>query len=134
MVLSASDRAALDAILAPKDIIGPASPNYQSNSETWSLQKNRNPQLVVVPRTLPQLQATLKYLCRASDIDFAVRSGGMGSSSATDVVISMNAFDEFNFDGTAQTVVVGTGQTWGDIDRKMEEQAVGFTSVSSFLW
>jgi FAD/FMN-containing dehydrogenase len=92
-------------------------------------QKNRNPKLVLRPKSIGALQRMLTYLCESSDLDFAVRSGGIGSSSAEDVVLSINAFDSFEFDDETKVATIGAGQTWGDVDRKMEEAAPGYAGL-----
>ena len=67
----------------------------------------------------------MKYLCESS-LDFGIRSGGLGSSSAKDVVVSMSAFDDVVFSPEDETVLIGAGQTWGDVDRKMADVAPGY--------
>ena len=80
------------------------------------------------PRTVPALQKVLQYLYDSS-LDFAVRSGGVGPSSAKDVVLSLIAFNEMKFDAASETVIIGAGQPWRDIDRKMEELAPGYVGM-----
>jgi cysteine desulfurase len=132
MVLTESHRAALDKILSVDEIIDVSHPDYLSNTETWSAQKNCKPGRVLRPRTLSSLQDTVKYLCDTKEINFAVRSGGVGSSSAPDVVLSMVAFDEFAADVATDSVVVGAGQTWGDVDRKLEGALPGYAGQNTF--
>lgn len=55
----------------------------------------------------------------------------MGSSSASDVLISLSAFDKFEYNAEDQTVVIGAGQTWGEVDRKVEENAPGHAGTSN---
>lgn len=80
------------------------------------------------PQIVPALQKILQYLCE-SDLDFAVRSGGVGSSSAKDVVLSLTAFNEMKVDAASETVIIGAGQPWRDVDRKMEELAPGYVGM-----
>jgi len=68
------------------------------------------------------LSHILAYLSKTS-LDFAVRSQGFGSSSAKDVLISMTAFNGFEFDRENKVVTVGAGQTWESYYIKMEEMA-----------
>ena len=51
----------------------------------------------------------MKYLCESS-LDFGIRSGGLGSSSAKDVVVSMSAFDDVVFSPEDETVLIGAGK------------------------
>jgi FAD/FMN-containing dehydrogenase len=125
MTLSEKHIFAIHKILTAGEIIEPASPEYDLQTRVWSGQKNRHPQLVLKPRSLPALQKIIKYLCE-SDLDFAVRSGGAGSSSASDIVLNISAFNGFRFDKNTEVATVGAGQIWGDIDRKIEESAPGY--------
>ncbi|PGH09474.1 cysteine desulfurase, mitochondrial [Blastomyces parvus] len=116
--------------LATDEIIEPSSDQYASETDFWSAHKNPKPQLVLRPKSLPALQRTVEYLC-ASELDFAVRSGANNTAGAKDVQLSMNAFDAFEFDRNSESVTIGAGQTWGEVDRKMEEGAPGYTVLST---
>jgi|SRR5882757_6223103 cysteine desulfurase len=124
MPLGSSDLSAMRETFAADEIIEQSSPSYSKETKVWSFQKNQNPHLVLRPKSLRSLQKAVEYLC-SSTLDFGVRSGGVGSSSGKDVVLSMTAFNDFNFDPDSETVVLGAGQTWGDVDRKMEEISPG---------
>ena len=117
--------------LQPEDLIEPSSPSYRSESLTWAAQKNLQPRLVVRPTTFESLSKILAHLSK-SPLDFAVRSQGFGSSSAKDVLISMTAFDEFEFDREKEVVTVGAGQTWEGYYKKMEETAPEYNGMSAF--
>lgn len=114
------------SFLTPSEAINPASPLYARESQVWSAQKNKHPKLVARPQTIETLSKLLRAL-NDSDLDFNVRSGGCGSASASDVLISMSAFDGFEFDREKEVVTVGAGQVWRDVDRKVEEQAPGYS-------
>ncbi|KAK0887585.1 hypothetical protein LTR02_017085 [Friedmanniomyces endolithicus] len=60
-----------------------------------------------------------------SDLDFAIRSTGTGSVSARDVIISTQGFKSWFFDKAAETVTVGAGLDWGEVDALMEDGAPG---------
>jgi FAD/FMN-containing dehydrogenase len=47
-----------------------------------------------------------------------------------DVLISLAAFDSFDFDRTTETITIGAGQVWGEVDRKMEEFGPGYAGVA----
>lgn len=101
----------LKTLLTDSEIIEPSSPSYITESRTWAAQKNLHPRLVLRPTSLQSLSATLAYLS-STQLDFAIRSQGFSSSSAKDVLISMTAFDGFEFDRENEVVTVGAGQKW----------------------
>jgi hypothetical protein len=84
-------------LLHHEEVVTPSSPSYVELSRTWAAQKNLKPHLVVQPKDLHSLSHLIAFLER-SELDFAVRCAGMGSASAKDVLISMSAFDSFEFD------------------------------------
>ena len=121
----------LKAILPEDDVLEPNSPAFAAHSLPWSLSYDQSPRLVVRPSTEPLLRDTVRYLCESNELDFAVRSRGLGSSSATDVVLSLRAFTDFEFDPARETVDVGAGLNWGDVDVKLAELAPGYLLVGS---
>ena len=116
------------SLLSSKEIIEPSSSSYHSESTPWAAQKNLHPRLVIRPTTLESLSTALAYLSKSS-LDFGVRSQGFGSSSAKDVLISMTAFDRFDFDRENEVVTVGAGQTWEEYYKKMEEVAPEYNGI-----
>jgi hypothetical protein len=50
-----------------------------------------------------------------------------------DVLVSLAAFDSFEFDPDNETITIGAGQVWGEVDRKMEEFAPGYASTAPFI-
>lgn len=116
--------------LSSSEIIFPASPLYERESCTWAAQKDLKPKIIARPSTVSSLAALLSFLTH-SNLDWAVRCTGVGSSSASDVLISVSAFDKFEYNAEDQTVVIGAGQTWGEVDRKVEENAPGHAGTSS---
>ena len=115
-------------LLSPEEIIEPSSPSYHSESRTWAAQKNLHPHLVLRPTTLESLGNVLAYLSK-TPLDVAVRSQGFGSSSAKDVLISMTAFEGFEFDREKEVVTVGAGQTWEEYYKKMEAVAPDYAGI-----
>ncbi|KAJ6149295.1 hypothetical protein N7471_000494 [Penicillium samsonianum] len=116
--------------LSSSEIIFPASPLYERESCTWAAQKDLKPKIIARPSTVSSLAALLSFLTH-SNLDWAVRCTGVGSSSASDVLISVSAFDKFEYNAEDQTVVIGAGQTWGEVDRKVEENAPGHAVVGT---
>ena len=47
-----------------------------------------------------------------TDLDFKVRSQGYGNGTAKDVVISLTAFDKFEWDEESKIVTLGAGAKW----------------------
>lgn len=68
-----------------------------------------------------------------TDLDIGVRSSGYGSASARDVLISMSAFDEFEFDKDKEILTIGAGQPWRDYYEKMEKIAPEYQGTLSVL-
>lgn len=122
--------ARIKTLLKAEEIIEPSSPSYHSESLTWAAQKNLHPRLVVRPTTSSALSKTLAYLSQ-TPLDFAVRSQGFGSSSAKDVLISMTAFDGFEFDRENEVVTVGAGQAWEEYYKKMERVAPDYAGMTT---
>lgn len=118
--------------LSSSEIIYPASPLYQKESCTWAAQKDLKPRIIARPCTLSSLAALFSFLTH-SNLNWAVRRTGVGSSSASDVLISLSAFDKFEYNVEDQIVVIGAGQTWGEVDRKVEENAPGHAGTSDFF-
>ncbi|KAF2873051.1 cysteine desulfurase [Massariosphaeria phaeospora] len=113
-------------VLSTDELIEPSSADYHQESQVWSAHKDLHPQLVVRPKTVEALSQVLKVL-NDSNVDFNIRGGGCGSASSSGVLISMSAFDGFEFNKEEEYVVVGAGQLWRHIDAKMEEFAPGYS-------
>src|ERR1700761_109332 len=82
----------LESVLQPSEIVQPGSQLYGEETKTWAAQRNLKPNVLVRPESAQQLARVLAYL-HDTELDFAVRSGGVGSSSAKDVLVSLAAFD-----------------------------------------
>ncbi|KAH7053293.1 cysteine desulfurase [Macrophomina phaseolina] len=100
------------------------------DSKVWAAQKQQNPALVLRPRDPTRLQKLVPYLY-ISGLDFAIRCGGIGSSSAKDVVLSMSAFDSFSYNPGNHTIIVGAGSTWGHVEQELEKVAPGRVAVAA---
>lgn len=107
-----------ETILPESEILDRSSPEFPRHSTPWSVAYEKSPKLVLVPSTLERLQATVKKLCEM-DVDFAVRGRGVGSSSASDVILSMRSFEEIGFDENSEAVLLGSGLDWGQVDEKL---------------
>ncbi|KAF2497449.1 FAD binding domain-containing protein [Lophium mytilinum] len=120
----------ITSLLLPSELFLPSDPLYHSLSRVWSAQKELFPRVVARPATLASLSRLLAAL-NETELDFAIRGGGCGSASATDVLINLEAFSDFKFDKETETVILGAGQVWSSVDRKMEEEAKGYAVVSA---
>ena len=115
------------SLLSHDEVVSPDSPLHEEESQTWSAAKDMKPTLVVRPRTIQSLGKVIAYLFE-KDLDYAVRSQGYGSASAKDVLISLSAFDQFEFDKENATVTLGVGQPWRGYYERMEKVAPDWTS------
>jgi hypothetical protein len=66
-----------------------------------------------------------------SDLDFAIRNTGTGSVSAKDVILSTHGFKSFVFSPEEETVTIGSGFDWGEVDKLMDEKAHGWQVVGA---
>ncbi|KPI38969.1 uncharacterized protein AB675_4445 [Cyphellophora attinorum] len=114
----------LATLVSPDEYLTPekSESEYAAESKTWSAARNEHPAVVIRPQTIETLSSVIKYL-HDTNLDYKVRSRGFGSASARDVVISMTAFDEFEWDAATQTVTLGAGANWGKYYVEMEKAA-----------
>lgn len=109
-------QAALAEILPQEEIFQPSSDNHIKESKVWAAQKQGNPAVFLRPSNATRLQKLVPYLYGC---------GGMGSSSAQDVVLSMSAFNSFKYNPEDHTIVVGGGSTWGHVEQELAKVAPG---------
>lgn len=119
----------LSTLVSSDEYFNPEHPSYALESRTWSAARNEHPSVVIRPRTIETLSAVVKYLS-TTDLTYTVRSQGFGSASARDVVISMTAFDDFDWDADKQIVTLGAGANWRKYYKEMEEVAPKHMSTS----
>ncbi|KAK5126121.1 hypothetical protein LTR85_011476 [Meristemomyces frigidus] len=120
----------LRALLPPDEVFEQGQKGYKEQSEPWSTYAELHPKLVMQPTSLESLQKVVRFLYD-STLDFAVRNTGTGSVSARDVILSTHGFKAFAFDGHSETVRLGSGFAWGEVDALMEERAPGYAVVSA---
>ena len=118
-------------LLKASEIIDPSSAQYKSESQTWQAHRNLHPKLLARPDSLASLSRLVAYLAD-TDLDWAVRCQGIGDASAKDVLISLAGFKEFSFDAENESIIVGGGMTWGEVEEKLQEQAPGYQGKSEF--
>lgn len=120
----------LRSLLPASEVIERDAPGYKDQSAPWSVWADQRPPLVLQPTTLESMSKVVKYLYD-SDLDFAVRNTGTGSVSAKDVILSTHGFKDFKFDEASETVTLGSGFCWGEVDQLMEKHAFGYQVVGA---
>ena len=118
----------LSQLLDPSEVLHVSAKDYISNTQTWSTAKDKKPRLVLRPTTSDSLSRIVKYL-HNTDLNYKVRAQGFGSASATDVLISLSAFDDFEFNKEGKHVILGSGGTWRGYYDRMEAVAPDWTSI-----
>lgn len=112
-------------VLKPSEIVDQSSPEYKLESQTWQAHRNLHPRIMARPNSVDSL-ARLVRLLIDSDLDFAVRCQGVGDASARDVLISLANFKELIFDKDNETIIVGAGCSWAEVETNMAAQAPGY--------
>lgn len=120
----------LRSLLSPSEVIERDSPGYKTAAAPWSVWADQRPPLAVQPTSLPVISEVVKFLYN-SDLDFAIRNTGTGSVSAKDVILSTHGFKDFAFDQESETLTIGSGFSWGEVDRLMEEKTFGWQVVGA---
>ena len=127
--MNPSDFDTINTILSPGELIDPSTDQYKSESQTWQAHRNLRPKVLARPSSIDSLAALVTFLA-ASDLDWAVRCQGIGDASAKDVLISLMAFNDFVFDAQSESIIIGAGTTWGEVEKKLEEEAPGYQGMS----
>lgn len=120
----------LSQLVDPSEVLAASSVDYIANTQTWSTAKDKKPRLVLRPTTTESLTKIVKYL-HNTNLDYKVRSRGFGSASATDVLISLTAFDDFEFNKEGEYVILGAGGTWRGYYDRMEAATQDWTIVAA---
>ena len=115
-----------DPVSALSDVIAhPPSAGYGEKTSVWSADGQQAPAIVIEPQHLAQLQAVIKYLYESS-LHFAIKNGGVGSTSARDVLLILSNFKELQFSAESESLSVGGGALWSDVDSYMAREAPGW--------
>jgi FAD/FMN-containing dehydrogenase len=117
----------LKTLVSPDEILTSDSPVWKTNTETWSAAHYLNPKLVLRPTSVESLSRIVAFVGK-TDLDFKVRSQGYGNASAKDVLISLTAFDQFEWDEKNKVVTLGPGMPWAKYYDEMPKVAPGWTS------
>lgn len=110
----------LKSLLSSEEIIEQGTPEYEHGTSTWDFASNLHPKVLLRPNSIGKLSKVIEFLAK-SDLDFAVRSLGFGNASARDVLVSLEEFNDFEWDEERKIVTLGVGQAWVDFYRKMEK-------------
>ncbi|KAF6812124.1 cysteine desulfurase [Colletotrichum plurivorum] len=101
-------------------VVKPEDELYALHSEPFAIQKQQNPQVVLVPESTDELAAILRFLY-ASDLDFAIRGHGFKSPSAKHVVVSTMSFNDLEYDPVKKIATVGASATWSEVVAYMDK-------------
>lgn len=118
----------LKSLVSPDEIIEHGTPEFEDETSAWDAGRHQQPKLLLRPKSVEQLSKVIGFLGK-SDLDFAVRSLGFGSANAKDVLVSLRAFNGFEWDEEKKVVTLGVGQTWVDFYRKMEKVAPDYAGT-----
>lgn len=117
----------LSELVDPSEILTAADANYIANTQPWSTGQDKDPRLVLRPANVESLSKIVQFLSE-TDLDYQVRSQGYGSASARDVLISLSAFNNFEFNKEGEYVLLGSGSTWRHYYDHMQAVAPDWTS------
>jgi len=120
----------LTSLIDPSEIVLPTSSSYISNSQPWSIAKDKHPQLLVRPKSIQSLSEIVAHLAKTK-LSYRVRCQGFGSVSADHVLISLHAFDDFEFNQDEQYVILGAGQAWKTYYERMDQTAPDWAIVAA---
>ncbi|OBR06963.1 Cysteine desulfurase [Colletotrichum higginsianum IMI 349063] len=95
---------------------------YRLHSEPYAIQKQLNPAVVLVPDTVEQLTAIVKFLY-GSNLDFVIRGHGFKPPPppARHVVVSMLKFKDLDYDPVKKIATIGASATWFEVVSFMEQ-------------
>lgn len=101
-------------------VVRPEDALYALHSEPFAIQKQQNPQFVLVPESTEELAAIIRFLY-ASELDFTIRGHGFKSPSAKHVVVSTMRFNGLEYDSVKKIATVGASATWSEVAAYMDE-------------
>ena len=121
---SIADDAHRDLGGVDRGIVGPADPGYDEARAVHNGMIDRHPSLIVRCSSPADVARAIAF-ARAHDAPIAVRGGGHngGGLGVVDdgIVIDLSGMKDVEFDADSNTVSVGGGATWGDVDKVTAE-------------
>lgn len=116
------------------ELIDPASAGYDEARQLYNAMHDRHPALIVQAADDSDVVAAVNY-ARESGLDLAIRSGGHNVAGLGSVdgglVIDMRCIDNVDVDAQTQTVRVGGGAHWGQVDAATH--AIGMATPSGVI-
>jgi FAD/FMN-containing dehydrogenase len=110
--------------LAGLEAVGPADPGYDEARAVHNGMIDRRPALIVRCSSPEDVARTIAF-ARAQEVPLAVRGGGHNGAGLgvvdDGVVIDLSPMDDVFVDPAAQTVRVGGGATWAQVDQATAE-------------
>ena len=94
--------------LSPSIVLTPEKDEYRKHSATFAAHKEKHPAVVLAPSTVDEVAKIVEFLYKTG-LDFNVRGWGFKGATATDVLISMIRFDNFEYDVEKKVAQVGVG-------------------------
>ncbi|CAG8949541.1 hypothetical protein HYFRA_00007773 [Hymenoscyphus fraxineus] len=98
----------------------PSNSSYNAQSEeNWSQVAWRKPTCIITPATTTDLQSIVRMLTEFNQ-KFAIRSGGHSTAQEAaniddGVLVDMSLIKEVTYNAAKNTVVVASGNRWGDV-------------------
>lgn len=108
-------------------VLLPADAGYDRARQVWNADVKRHPAAIVACQ---DSRGVARALATALDLGFevTVRGGGhnLAGTAVIDgaVMLDLRAINEVSFDDARQTVTVGAGCVWGDVDRPGNDRGV----------
>ncbi len=116
------------------EVLDPSSSDYDEARKLYNAMHDRHPALIVRAENDADVVAAVN-LARDQGFDLAIRSGGHNVAGLGSVdgglIIDMTRIDSVQVDAAAQTVCVGGGAHWGQVDAATHE--VGMATPSGII-
>jgi hypothetical protein len=120
--------------LLTSELIDPSSPEYDEVRKLYNAMHDRHPALIVQAANVSDVVAAVNY-AQENGLDLAIRSGGHNVAGLGSVngglVIDMTGIDDIEVDTHAQTVRVGGGAHWGQVDAATHQ--IGMATPSGVI-
>lgn len=120
---AATNLCSILASLLPKDRVAlPRDAAYGTSTASYAYanQQSQRPACIIQPFNAAEVSLTINALRKATNVPFAIRSGGHATNRGFSnidggVVVDLTSIDAVQILKDGVTVSVGTGATWGDV-------------------